>query len=223
MRSLTTQLDAEKIRSQSLGKALEDADCDRNTLTANVKVMEETVANLTRQQQAPSATESRLHRQLDDAARSKEQLQHDIAQLRVNSERKLLSAADKVQELESELCIRQEQLKLLDVSQHSTIDALARTQQALSDTQRELDATKFEHARTDQAHEKQAEEQLRHLTLALQAAGVLHEVIVEQCQRADESEHHQVLSSTSPTALSVNLVRAPIRDGKSRQLLGCSG
>lgn len=79
VRSLTTQLDAEKIRSQSLGKALEDADCDRNTLTANVKVMEETVANLTRQQQALSATESRLHRQLDDAARSKEQLQHDIA------------------------------------------------------------------------------------------------------------------------------------------------
>ena len=112
VRSLTTQLDAEKIRSQSLSKALEDANCDCNTLTANVKVIEETVANLTRQQQALSATESRLQRQLDDAARSKEQLQHEIAQMRVNSDRELLSATEKIQELESELCIRQEQLKL---------------------------------------------------------------------------------------------------------------
>ena len=57
---------------------------------------------------------------------------------------------------------------------------------------------------------------MRHLTLILKAAGVLHEVIVEHCQRADESEHHHVLSSISPTALSVNMVRAPIRDGKSK-------
>ena len=96
---LTTQLDAEKIRSQSLGKALEDADCNRNTLTAKadresesedtltakVKEIEGTVANLTRQQQALSATEIRLQRQRNDAARSMEQQQHEIAHLRVNT------------------------------------------------------------------------------------------------------------------------------------------